>query len=226
MKNSIKYEQNAPNLDTSAQFCENLLSQEEQNQVENLSNLDDVTKQNAQFDQKAQQSDEKDVNVSRNSTNYTCVYSGNCDFSQNVNSDTSKNIIDPLSVIDTQNSGKKALDSSVAENEKIVFSKLFPNVSLEKLEQDELFSLFSSHNGKNIAISELYTNYLRLINALEDDFVRKSAVSVQNKLSSPGSLDSSKKTSDVFFTKEQVLRMSAEQISKNYETISKSQQKW
>ena len=202
MKNSIKNEQNAPNLNTSAQFCENSLPQEEQNQLENLSNSDDATKQNAQFDQKAQQSDEKDVNVSRNSINYTCVSSENCDFSQNSNPDTSKNVIDPLSVIDNQNSGNKALDSNVTENEKIVFSKLFPNVSLEKLEQDELFSLFSSHNGKNIAISELYTKYLRLINALEDDFVRKSAVLVQNKLSSPCSIDTSEKTSDVFFTKE------------------------
>ena len=65
-----------------------------------------------------------------------------------------------------------------------------------------------------------------LINLLDEDFTKKSLVSLQNKLSSPGSLASSEKSSEIFFTKEQVLKMSHGQISQNYDIIRKSQQKW
>ena len=142
------------------------------------------------------------------------------------NLDKSKNTGDPLSVIDSQEATESIVDNGGQNDEILVFSKLFPNVSYEKLLQNEHFRLFSSHNGKNLTISDLYTNYLRLIGALEDDFAKKSLVLLQNKLVSPGSLASSEKTEDVFFTKEQVLKMNREQIAKNYEIIRKSQQKW
>ena len=226
MKNSEKVAQNAPNLDTSSPEIENSTTNEAQKQVKNPLNFDAEFDQTAANLSKMQVSSEKAVNLEDNSIISTCNFGKNHNFTENANLDTSKIIIDPLSVIDTKNLDNSASFEHSQENEKLVFSKLFPNVSLENLEKDELFCLFSSHNGKNIAISELYTNYLRLINAFESDFARKSAVLAQNKLASPGSLASSEKTSDVFFTKEQVLRMSAEQISKNYETIRKSQQKW
>lgn len=166
------------------------------------------------------------ANLVKNSINHTDNFNKFDENSQKQISDTSKNILDPLSEIDTQHN-MQSKDFEASKNDEIlVFSKLFPNVSIEKLEQDELFRLFSSHNGKNLTISDLYTNYLRLVNALSDDFAKKSLVSLQNKLSSPGSLASSEKTSEVFFTKEQVLKMTPEQISQYYNIIRKSQQRW
>ena len=147
-------------------------------------------------------------------------------FSHSKNSDTSTNIVDPLSEIDSQIEVELPAKSGDNSNEVLVFSKLFPNVSYEKLLQNEHFRLFSSHNGKNSTVSELYTNYLRLVEAIEGDFAKKTLVLLQNKLTSPGPLASSEKSEEIFFTKEQVLKMSAEQISKNYDTIRKSQQKW
>ncbi|MBO5379647.1 MAG: hypothetical protein J6A90_04905 [Clostridia bacterium] len=166
------------------------------------------------------------ANLVKNSINYTDDFNKLDENLQKQISDTSKNILDPLSEIDSQHNMQSKDFEASKDDEILVFSKLFPNVSIEKLEQDELFRLFSSHNGKNLTISDLYTNYLRLVNALSDDFAKKSLVSLQNKLSSPGSLASSEKTSEVFFTKEQVLKMTPEQISQYYNIIRKSQQKW
>lgn len=166
------------------------------------------------------------ANLVKNSINYTDDFNKLDENLQKQISDTSKNILDPLSEIDSQHNMQSKDFEASKDDEILVFSKLFPNVSIEKLEQDELFRLFSDHNGKNLTISDLYTNYLRLVNALSDDFAKKSLVSLQNKLSSPGSLASSEKTSEVFFTKEQVLKMTPEQISQYYNIIRKSQQKW
>ena len=226
MKTSEKIEQIVENLDTAPQKAENFSSNQEQIEVENSQNFHSTSTEKLQNDANSQRSEENSGNFGQNSINYTCNFKENFNFPKNENSDTSKNIIDPLSEIDTKIYSNSASQKGASQDEILVFSKLFPNVSLEKLEKDELFCLFSSHNGKNIAISELYTNYLRLIKAIESDFATKAAVLAQNKLSSPGSLASSEKTIDVFFTKEQVLRMNPEQISKNYETIRKSQQKW
>lgn len=138
----------------------------------------------------------------------------------------SNNMLDPLSEINNHCDKIPVQEDVSAEKEKLVFSKLFPNVSIEKLESDELFSLFSLHNGEKLTISDLYKNFLHFISAVENDFAKKSLVSLQNKLISPGSLASSEKSNEVFFTKEQVLRMSPQQIAQNYNSIRKSQQKW
>ena len=188
MKTSEKIEQNVENLDTAPQKAENFSSNQDQIEVENSQNSHSNSAKKLQNDANSQRSEENGGNFGQNSINYTCNFKENCNFPKNENSDTSKNIIDPLSEIDTKTDSSLASQKGASQDEILVFSKLFPNVSLEKLEKDELFCLFSSHNGKNIAISELYTNYLRLIKAIESDFATKAAVLAQNKLSSPGSL--------------------------------------
>ncbi|MBQ4108514.1 MAG: hypothetical protein IJC80_03835 [Clostridia bacterium] len=162
----------------------------------------------------------------KNSNNYTNNQDKIDKIDGNQSSDTSTNIPDPLSVITPDERPNNQLSQEVSSDEILVFNKLFPSVCAEKLKEDKLFCLFSSHNGKNLTISDLYTNYLQLINLLDEDFTKKSLVSLQNKLSSPGSLASSEKSSEIFFTKEQVLKMSHGQISQNYDIIRKSQQKW
>lgn len=137
-------------------------------------------------------------------------------------SDTSSKMVDPLSVNDFE--CKQISNDENQQN--LLFNKLFPGVSIEKIQKDELFCLFSSHNGKSLTISELYTNYLRLINSLEGDFAKKALISAQNKLSSPGALSSSDKGKESFFTKEQVLKMTPKEIAQYYNIIRQSQQKW
>ncbi len=169
---------------------------------------------------------ESEVVFDKNSIIKTTNSSNFAEVDENKIIDTSSNLPDPLSVINSENAPDVVQELSSNEEENLVFSKLFPGVSLEKIEQDELFRLFSSHNGNKLTISDLYTNYLRFISMVEGDFAKKSLVSLQNKLLSPGSLASSKKSGEIFFTKEQVLKMSPSQIADNYEIIRKSQQKW
>ena len=226
MANNMANSKKQQNIDTPTDKIENFkpcIAEIADENSKNLQpNIDEIQTETT----KSASSCHSEANFEKNSMNYTNNFNKFDENSQKQISDTSKNILDPLSVIDSQhNMPSKDFEAS-KEDEILVFSKLFPNVSIEKLEQDELFRLFSSHNGKNLTISNLYTNYLRLVNALSDDFAKKSLVSLQNKLSSPGSLASSEKTSEVFFTKEQVLRMTPEQISQNYNIIRKSQQKW
>lgn len=169
---------------------------------------------------------ESDVVFDKNSIFNTINQSNFTEFEENKIIDTSSNSPDPLSVINSENAPNVVQKSSSNEEENLVFNKLFPGVSLEKINQDELFRLFSSHNGNKLTISDLYTNYLRFISMVEGDFAKKSLVSLQNKLLSPGSLASSEKSGEIFFTREQVLKMSPSQIADNYEIIRKSQQKW
>jgi hypothetical protein len=169
---------------------------------------------------------ENEVNFAKNSIIKTTNSSNFAEVEENKIIDTSSNSPDPLSVINSEIAPNVVQKLSSNEEENLVFNKLFPGVSLEKINQDELFRLFSSHNGNKLTISDLYTNYLRFISMVEGDFAKKSLVSLQNKLLSPGSLASSEKSGEIFFTKEQVLKMSPSQIADNYEIIRKSQQKW
>ena len=201
--------------------------------LENDTGLPKSTQENSDFNEKPQKNDENlraadglEAINAKNSNIYTNIQDKLDEISVNQNSDTSTNILDPLSVIDTNMCAENQPLQEASGDEDLVFNKLFPSVSIEKLKEDRLFCLFSSHNGKNLTISDLYSNYLQLISALNEDFAKKSLVSLQNKLSSPGSLASSEKASEIFFTKEQVLKMSPGQISQNYNIIRKSQQKW
>ena len=111
------------------------------------------------------------------------------------------------------------------ESDKLLFSKLFPSVSLENVLNDENFKLFARTKGKNTLVSALYSDYTELVRKISYDAVEKAVFSMQNTASSPGSL-STTAVKDNFFTKEQVLRMSREEIKKNYNKIRESQQNW
>ena len=111
------------------------------------------------------------------------------------------------------------------EDDKLLFSKLFPAVSLENVLKDENFALFRRTKGKNALISALYSDYTELVRKISYDAVEKAVFSMQNTASSPGSLSTVPNT-DVFFTKEQVMRMNREEIKKNYDKIRESQQNW
>ncbi len=226
MQGKEKISQYTKNSDTSGAKIEAIDVKNDTGDTENPLNFPNSGEEKCTFDDDTSSQAEKKAEIKQNSINNTINFTDEAKLSKIQKSDTSTNILDPLSEIDNQQSVENSSQSTLSEDENLVFSRLFPSVSLKKLRKDELFCLFSSHNGQNLSISDLYTNYLRLINAIEGDFAKKSLVSLQNKLVSPGSLASSEKTSEVFFTKEQVLKMSAEQISKNYDIIRKSQQKW
>lgn len=134
-------------------------------------------------------------------------------------------IVDPVSVNGNLFNTNSSQNPTSEEEENLIFSKLFPGVLRQNVENDECFKLFAQFKDKNRSFSLLYSDYLALVKKISNSATEKALFSLQNKASSPGSLASAT-NSDSFFTREQVLRMSREEISKNYDKIRKSQENW
>lgn len=113
-----------------------------------------------------------------------------------------------------------------SKEDNLLFEKLFPGVLRENVENDEIFKLFSRFAPKSVPFVSVYSDYLALVDKISADAIRKHTISEQNRLASTGSLSSSSPISSDFYSKEQVLRMSREQIAQNYDKIRKSQEKW
>ena len=106
------------------------------------------------------------------------------------------------------------------------FSLKYPDVNLEKLIQNEQFQLFAEGKVGNTSLSEIYEGFLK-IGAEYDKKARQLASQMlANKKASPGALTSPKTPDSTYYTKEQVQKMSQEEVSKNYDAIRASMKKW
>ena len=106
------------------------------------------------------------------------------------------------------------------------FNTSFPTLDAEKLKKNKDFQAFISILTPNLSLSQVYSRFSALSASIEENAQKKLAQAIANASSGVGSLSSSESNGDVFFTKEQVLRMTPEQISKNYAKIRRSQEKW
>lgn len=138
---------------------------------------------------------------------------------------------DPVSVI--QQNRENFVDNSTQNtavlsksDDDALFSSLFPGMTREKAENDRNFKLFMNSRRNGVPLALLYSEYVALKSKIEEDAIKKETARLASKQASVGSLSSSEPLSSDFFTKEQVLRMSREQISKNYDKIRQSQAKW
>lgn len=105
------------------------------------------------------------------------------------------------------------------------FIKKYPNVSPSTLVSDECLILYAQ-GRENEDFSRIYSNYLTLCRKIEENATKKASFELMARESTPGSLSCASTLNDGFFTKEQVLRMSSEEIKRNYDKIRKSQQHW
>lgn len=106
------------------------------------------------------------------------------------------------------------------------FYEIFPNRSLEKELENPDFRLFSQYKGENVTFGTCYRDFCTLVESIEKKAEMRVLSSLANKSASVGSISSDEPPKSDFFTKEQVLRMSNDQIKKNYDKIRESQQKW
>lgn len=106
------------------------------------------------------------------------------------------------------------------------FSRDFPGVDLEKLKTSESFQAFLGILNKNPTLSQVYACFNSIFARAEESSQKKLLQTLANAKSSVGALSSSHESAPPFFTKEQVQRMSPEQIRANYTHIRKSQEKW
>lgn len=112
------------------------------------------------------------------------------------------------------------------EEDDLLFSRLFPGVSRENVENDHLFKIFARGRSKEGSFVAIYSDYLSLVNEITKETQIKATFSKMNGQSAVGPLSSAESHNEGFFTKEQVLRMTREQIAQNYDNIRKSQSRW
>ena len=134
----------------------------------------------------------------------------------------------------TDNSGKNPENTRILSPSELIFTEesikafnsAFPTQDAEKLKKNKDFQAFISILTPNLSLCDIYSRFSALSASIEENAQKKLAQAIANASSGVGSLSSSEPNTDTFFTKEQVLRMSAEQISKNYAKIRRSQEKW
>ncbi len=134
--------------------------------------------------------------------------------------------LDPVSVIKGFTPTAEVERKISSEEDNLLFERLFPGVSRQNVENDEIFKVFARSIDKSAPFVAVYSDYLALVDKISAEAVKKHIIKEKNKLSSPGALASSEPVNADFFTKEQVLKMTREQISQNYSKIRKSQEKW
>ena len=109
------------------------------------------------------------------------------------------------------------------------FQEKYPEKSVSEILSDEGFKEFAGELLGEMSLTTLYGLYQRsgALKAKRENEIEKQATQIANSQASVGSLASSGSSADSdFFTKEQVEKMSAAEIKKNYEKIRKSQEKW
>ncbi|MBQ7907681.1 MAG: hypothetical protein IJ309_06900 [Clostridia bacterium] len=106
------------------------------------------------------------------------------------------------------------------------FGEDLPKDDLKKMASDPDFNLFRRSRGSEYSLSQQYKDYLELSASIEKRVTEQLLAKLATKRSSVGSLSSSERAEGDYFTKEQVLRMSEEQIRRNFDKIRQSQAKW
>ena len=109
------------------------------------------------------------------------------------------------------------------------FATAYPTVNVNDVLQDENFRSFAEGKLDKKSLSEVYASYLPFKAAIEGAELKaqKEAHSKAVASAAVGSLTNASEPADKdFFTREQVLRMSPEEVHKNYEKIRESQRKW
>jgi len=109
------------------------------------------------------------------------------------------------------------------------FREKYPNVNVQELFADEDFLKFGKNALEMVSLAGVYEAYLPIKTERERIKAenKKAAALVANSQVAVGSVTSATDPADSeFFTKEQVQKMSPEEIKKNYEKIRKSQEKW
>lgn len=106
------------------------------------------------------------------------------------------------------------------------FSAAFPGIERDKVESDPDFILFKSSREQSKDTVSLYKDFLELSASIERKVTERLLAKNATNRSSVGSLSSNERIDGDYFTKEQVLKMSEEQIRRNFDKIRRSQARW
>ena len=162
------------------------------------------------------------TNAPENSAQTVDALTNSPSYSENSaeNSAESANLKDDLSALSTKS------NDFYSDESRREFSKAFPSVDVEKLRNKEEFQEFLGILCKNPTLSQAYACYNAIVSSAEKTAEKRVAQAIANARASVGSLSSTEGCEEIFFTKEQVERMSREEIRRNLGKIRSSQAKW
>jgi hypothetical protein len=105
------------------------------------------------------------------------------------------------------------------------FAVKYPNVKVDEVFKDELFTNFANGKLGKVPLVEIYENYNRLVSGYEEKARTRVTQILANAESSTGRL-SQNETDNAFYTREQVKEMTQDEVRKNYDKIRTSMKKW
>lgn len=105
------------------------------------------------------------------------------------------------------------------------FEVIYPNISRNSLLEDKPLRIFAE-GKENKPLSVIYAQYKSFVADIASNAIKQEQTRQNNAISSVGGLSSSKSSDDGYFTREQVLKMSQEEIKRNYKRIRESQARW
>lgn len=106
------------------------------------------------------------------------------------------------------------------------FVSKYPDVDIEALIKDEDFAEYADGKVGEIPLAKIYEGYAKFTAKYEEKAKQIAAQRVANQKASPGSLSSTNPSDNGFYTKEQVEKMSTEEIKKDYDKVRASMAKW
>ncbi len=121
---------------------------------------------------------------------------------------------------------KDAAEKEWYRKDKEDFAAKHPEVNLQTLIQDPQFQKFASGKVGVLPLSEIYNGFIEVVSEYEKKAKAMAKQMIANQKASPGSLSSTNPTDNGFFTKEQVQKMSPEEVHANYDKIRASMRKW
>lgn len=106
------------------------------------------------------------------------------------------------------------------------FTTKHPEANVQALIQNPQFQKFASGKVGNLPLSEIYEGFIELTSEYEKQAQKRAAQLLANQKASPGALSGTNTPDSGFFTREQVQKMTPEEVHKNYDKIRASMPKW
>lgn len=112
------------------------------------------------------------------------------------------------------------------KNDSEDFKSKHPEVDLGELVNNEIFQKFAEGKIGTTPMAKIYENFIDFAKAYEKKAKIQAAQMVANKKASPGTLTSPGQSENGFYTIEEVKKMSAEEMRKNWDKVLASKAKW
>lgn len=105
------------------------------------------------------------------------------------------------------------------------FTEKYPDVNLNELISDKDFAWVADGKVGKVPLSEIYERFIEMTSEYEQKAKQDAARLLANAKASPGALGGTGGESG-FYTRDQVKKMSPQEVHKNYDKIRASMKKW